>query len=136
MIMLNREQQLLHAMGIQSWELTHPERLQGYQPTKVTLDNECTLLLVCPNFPAANEIALFEKVLKSFNVKLEQAQHVLPNNLANIDLSPVEWVWFSGCESQTFSGVKTLTSPLLSEVEGHTQHRRDLWQQICSYTKD
>ncbi len=131
--MSNREQQLLKAMGIQSWELTHPERLQGYQPEQVKLDPECKLLLVCSNYPTASEIALFERVLKSFHVKLEQAQHVLPRNLNSLNLSSVEWIWFSGCDSQAIKGVKTLQSPALSEVEGHTQHRRDLWQQICSY---
>lgn len=131
--MSNREQQFLQAMGIQSWELTHPERLQGYQAKKNMIDNRCKLLLVSASYPTASEVALFERVLKSFNVTLEQAQHVFPHNLANLDLSSVEWVWFSGCESHTIEGVKTLQSPVLSEVEGHTQHRRDLWQQICSY---
>ncbi len=131
--MSNREQQLLKAMGIQSWELTHPERLQGYQLEQVTLEPECKLLLVVSNYPTASEIALFERVLKSFHVKLEQAQHVLPHNLNSLNLSSVEWIWFSGCDSQAIEGVKTLRSPALSEVEGHTQHRRDLWQQICSY---
>ncbi len=131
--MSNREQQLLKAMGIQSWELTHPERLQGYQLEQVKLDPECKLLLVCSNYPTASEIALFERVLKSFHVKLEQAQHVLPHNLNSLNLSSVEWIWFSGCDSHAIEGVKTLQSPALSEVEGHTQHRRDLWQQICSY---
>ena len=28
---------------------------------------------------------------------------------------------------------KVLNSPLLSEIDGNVQHRRDLWQQICSY---
>ncbi|QSA19763.1 DNA polymerase III subunit psi, partial [Vibrio furnissii] len=31
--MSDRQQHYLHAMGIQSWDLVHPERLQGYQPT-------------------------------------------------------------------------------------------------------
>ncbi len=133
MIMSNREQQLLKAMGIQCWDLVHPERLQGYQPEKVSIASECKLLLVCDNYPTPNEVVLFERVLKSFNVKLEQARHVLPHDLANLDLSSVEWIWFSGCESPTIEGIKILKSPVLSEVEGHTQHRRDLWQQICSY---
>ncbi len=131
--MSNREQQYLQAMGIQCWELTHPELLQGYQPEKTELDKECKLLLVSSRYPTTDEIVLFERVLKSFHVKLEQAQHVLPHNLANLNLSSVEWIWFSGCESQIIDGVKTLQSPELSDVEGHTQHRRDLWQQICSY---
>ncbi len=131
--MSNREQQFLQAMGIQSWELVHPERLQGYQPNKMAIDSRCKLLLVCSSYPTASEVVLFERVLKSFNVTLEQAQYVMPHNLTNLDLSSVEWIWFSGCESHTIEGVKILHSPVLSEVEGHTQHRRDLWQQICSY---
>lgn len=131
--MSNREQQFLQAMGIQSWELTHPERLQGYQAQKTTIDGRCKLLLISASYPTATEVVLFERVLKSFHVTLEQAQHAFPHNLANLDLSSVEWVWFAGCECHTIEGVKTLQSPVLSEVEGHTQHRRDLWQQICSY---
>ncbi len=91
--MPTQEQQYLQAMGIQSWELTHPERLQGYQLEQVTLDPECKLLLVCSNYPTASEIALFERVLKSFHVTLEQAQYVLPHNLNRLDLSSVEWIW-------------------------------------------
>lgn len=131
--MPNQEQQYLQAMGIQSWELVHPERLQGYQASKVGLDKECKLLLVSENYPTPSEVTLFERVLKSFNVDLQQAQHVHLYNLASVDLSSLEWIWFAGCDDASISGIKKLHTPPLSEVDGNTQHRRDLWQQICSY---
>ncbi|WP_165312169.1 DNA polymerase III subunit psi [Vibrio ziniensis] len=131
--MPNHEQQYLQAMGIQSWDLIHPERLQGYQPKKAALDTECKLLLVSTNYPTASEAALFERVLKSFNVELQQSQYASLHNLANIDLSTLEWIWFAGCDDEINSNIKKLHTPLLSDVDGNTQHRRDLWQQICSY---
>ncbi len=131
--MSNHEQQYLHAMGIQSWDLIHPERLQGYQPAKAALDTECKLLLVSDHYPTASEVALFERVLKSFNVELQQSQYANLHNLANIDLSTLEWIWFAGCDDESISGIKKLRTPPLSDVDGNTQHRRDLWQQICSY---
>ncbi|MFV0450354.1 MAG: DNA polymerase III subunit psi [Vibrio sp.] len=134
--MPNQEQQYLQAMGIQSWDLIHPERLQGYQPEKTALDNNCKLLLVSESYPTSSEVVLFEKVLKSFNVELQQAQHVNLHNLANIELSTLEWIWFAGCDDQSISDIKILRTPFLSEVDGNTQHRRNLWQQICSYQAD
>ncbi len=135
--MPNQEQQYLQAMGIQSWELVHPERLQGYQPSKVTLDSSCKLLLVSASFPTADEIVLFERVLKSFKVKLDQTQYVHIDHLASIELASLEWIWYAGCDGDVISGVNKLQTPLLSDIDGNTQHRRDLWQQICSYeTKD
>lgn len=134
--MPNHEQQYLHAMGIQSWDLIHPERLQGYQPAKAALDTECKLLLVSEHYPTASEVTLFERVLKSFNVELPQAQYANLHSLANIDLSTVEWIWFAGCDDESISGIKILRTPFLAEVDGNTQHRRDLWQQICSYEAD
>ncbi len=131
--MSNQQQQYLKEMGIQTWELIHPERLAGYQSQKEILDSACKLLLVSSDFPTSAEITLFEKVLKSFHVKLDQAQYVSQNNLPNLDISSVEWIWYAGCDGETPSGIKVLHTPLLSEIDGNTQHRRDLWQQICSY---
>lgn len=127
------QQHYLQAMGIQSWQLTHPERLAGYQSAPQPLEADCSLLLVCDAFPEPDEITLFERVIKSFGVSLAQARHVYPHQLTLLDLSVLEWIWFAGCDSQVQTAAKRLQSPVLSEIAGNTQHRRDLWQQICAY---
>lgn len=127
------QQQYLQAMGIQSWELTHPDRLAGYQSVTQPLEAECRLLLVCDVFPEPDEIILFERVLKSFHVSVLHARHAYPHQLAQLDLSALEWIWFAGTESHVQTSAKRLQSPLLSEIAGNNQHRRDLWQQICAY---
>lgn len=127
------QQHYLQAMGIQTWELVHPERLAGYQPSPQPLDAGCRLLLVCETFPDAQDIALFARVLKSFHVSLDQARHVYPHQLAQLDLSALEWIWFAGCDATPEIAAKRLVSPLLRAIAGNNQHRRDLWQQICAY---
>ncbi|EKO3465239.1 DNA polymerase III subunit psi [Vibrio fluvialis] len=131
--MSDHQQQYLHAMGIQSWELVHPERLQGYQPTLAPLDEGCRLLLVCASHPTAAEAILFERVLKSFHLPLSAARHVYPHQLSQLELAGLEWIWLAGCDVAADTSANRLISPTLAEIDGHTQHRRDLWQQICSY---
>lgn len=131
--MSDRQQHYLHAMGIQSWDLVHPERLQGYQPTLAPLDDECRLVLVSDTYPTAAEALLFERVLKSFHVPVAAARHVFPHQLTQLDLSGLAWIWLAGVEVDVDTSANRLTSPALADIDGHTQHRRDLWQQICSY---
>lgn len=131
--MSEHQQQYLHAMGIQSWELVHPERLQGYVPSLKPLDSDCRLLLVSDTYPNAAEAQLFERVLKSFHVPLHAARHVYPHQLIQLDLSSLEWIWLAGCEVAVVTSAHRLRSPALADIDGHTQHRRDLWQQICAY---
>lgn len=93
--MSDHQQQYLQAMGIQSWELVHPERLQGYQPTLAPLDEGCRLLLVCASHPTAAEAILFERVLRSFHLPLSAARHVYPHQLSQLELAGLEWIWFA-----------------------------------------
>lgn len=125
--------QYLQEMGITQWELSHPERLAGYQTELVKLPETCQLLLVSPEKPQGVLAEMFERVLKSIKLELSQAQYVHPNELSYFDLSSLQWVWFAGCESDTDIAAKTLQSPLLSHIDGNNQQRRALWQQICSY---
>ena len=125
--------QYLQEMGISQWELSHPERLAGYESELTPLANDCKLLLVSPEKPQGELAVMFERVLKSIKLDLSQALHIQPQHLTSIEFGDVEWVWFSGCESTQEIKAKTLQSPLLSDINGNNQHRRDLWQQICAY---
>lgn len=131
--MSEQQYQYLQEMGIQTWVLSHPERMNGYHPEKSELTSECRLLLVAPVHPTDREARLFEKVLKSFNVSLKQAQHVTPENLPLVETRGLEWVWFAGCAPVEHSAKKMLRTPNLEQIEGNNDERRALWQQICAY---
>ncbi|OEF25848.1 DNA polymerase III subunit psi [Vibrio rumoiensis] len=133
--MLNlREQQYLQEMAIPVWELAHPERLQGYQAPGLVLPSSCVLLLVSESLPQGEDATLFIKVLGSMTLKPEQALQITPAQLVTLEKHQLSWIWFAGCEvSLTLDGVNQLSSPLLQDIHGNTQNRRDLWQQICSY---
>ncbi|MGF1754552.1 DNA polymerase III subunit psi [Vibrio makurazakiensis] len=131
--MPKNELQYLQEMGISYWELAHPERLQGYQVEPCVLPENCKLLLVSPEKPSGQLAVMFERVLKSIKLNLEQALFVTPSEYSSINDDGLEWVWFAGCTAAESVKAKSLQSPLLSEIDGNNQHRRALWQQICSY---
>lgn len=117
------EKQYLHEMGITSWELIHPERLAGYQPPTIDLPSSCKLLLVSPICPTNETAILFEKILKSMKLTLEQAMHIEPERLAMLGEHQLEWVWFAGCESNSMENAKQLTSPLLQDIDGKNEQK-------------
>ncbi|ENM5833224.1 DNA polymerase III subunit psi [Vibrio metoecus] len=123
----------LSAMGIQQWELIHPERLAGFQPPTQALDQGCRLLLVANEPPQGAEILLLERILKSVQLELSMVRHIAPMQLSHLAYEGLEWIWFAGCEPLPHHAQKLLHSPRLSEIDGHTQYRRALWQQICAY---
>lgn len=123
----------LSAMGIQQWELIHPDRLSGFQPVTQALDQGCRLLLVANTPPQGAEILLLEKILKSIQLELSMVRHIAPAQLVNLVYEGLEWIWFADCEPVPHHAQKQLHSPRLSEIDGHTQYRRALWQQICAY---
>ncbi|WP_086983177.1 DNA polymerase III subunit psi [Vibrio aphrogenes] len=135
--MLDRQQQTyLKEMGITVWELAHPERLLGYQAPGIILPADCSLLLVADACPQGQDASLFIKVLASMKLQPQQALHLTPAQVTQLQKHALTWVWFAGCEAEmaeTWQGVKQLTSPALADIHGNTQNRRDLWQQICSY---
>lgn len=131
--MPQHEIEYLQEMGIQCYQLSHPERLQGYQAPRLALQASCQLLLASPQYPKNQTAIMFEKVLKSINLELTQAQHIYPEQVAQLDCQSLEWVWFAGCETVPDVKGKVLSSPLLSDIDGNNQQRRALWQQICSY---
>lgn len=123
----------LQEMGIQSWELVHAERLQGYQPSLSQLPTACRLVLVSDEYPTATEVAMFERVISSFHVANTETCFILLAQLTQFDLSNLEWLWFAGCEPMPTPVHKQLFSPHLRDIDGNNQQRRALWQQICSY---
>ncbi len=128
------EKQYLHEMGISTWELIHPDRLAGYQSPMIELPSRCKLLLVSPSCPANESAILFEKILKSMKLTIDQAMHLEPERLPMLGAHQLEWLWFAGCQAQACENTKQLTSPLLEEIEGNNEQKRALWQQICSYS--
>ncbi|HHF2912422.1 TPA: DNA polymerase III subunit psi [Vibrio diabolicus] len=127
------EKQYLHEMGISTWELVHPDRLAGYQSPKIDLQSSCKLLLISPVCPENETAVLFENILKSMKLTLDQALHIEPERFPLLGQHELEWVWFAGCEAEVLPDTKQLASPLLQGVDGNTQQKRALWQQICSY---
>lgn len=123
----------LQQMGLDVWSLAHPERLMGYQAPAITLADDCRLILVCEHALTTQEVGLFERVLKSMQLTLAQAQQITPAQWTNLAPHQCVWVWFAGCEAIEVATLRSLHSPLLADIEGNTQHRRDLWQQIQSY---
>ncbi len=128
------EKQYLDEMGISTWDLVHPERLAGYQSPMIEVPEYCKLLLVSPVCPVNESAILFENILKSMKLTIDQAIHIEPERLPLLDVHQLEWVWFAGCESKVVENIKHLTSPLLEDIDGNNEHKRALWQQICSYS--
>lgn len=133
--MPHHEIQYLQEMGIQYYQLNHPERLQGYQSPKLVLQESCKLLLVSPQYPKKETALMFERVLKSIKLDLSQALHIYPEQFEQLEYPFTGWVWFAGCEAPKQTLGQVLTSPLLSDIDGNNEQRRALWQQICSYQK-
>ncbi|MGP8307488.1 DNA polymerase III subunit psi [Vibrio sp. YIC-376] len=128
------EKQYLHEMGISTWELIHPDRLAGYHSPKIDLSSACKLLLVSPECPTNESVILFEKILKSMKLTLDQSMHLEPERLSQLGEHQLEWVWFAGSEAKACENTKQLISPLLQEIDGNNEQKRALWQQICSYS--
>ncbi|WP_117235303.1 DNA polymerase III subunit psi [Vibrio maerlii] len=126
----------LQEMGIQEWHLVHPERLENYQAPGIELPDTCLLLLVSPEKPEGQLAEMFERVLKSMKLELSQAMYLEPELLSQLSKHQLKWVWYSGCSesnADTLAELNKLTSPLLKEVDGNNQLKRELWQQICLY---
>jgi len=131
--MLKQHQQFLQEMGIQSYELTHPERLEGFQYPKITLPSSCKLLLISPTIPEMGTAHMFERVLKTIDLTLEQTLHIFPEQCNLIEQAQLDWIWYAGSHINLNIEAKVLNTPLLEEIDGNNDQRRALWQQICSY---
>ncbi len=131
--MRQHELHYLREMGIQSYQLVYPERMQGYQAEPIDLQTSCKLLLVSPTCPEDKTALLFERVLKSMHLTLDDALHLYPEQIDLLREHQLQWIWFAGCESSEKVRANVLTSVELAHIEGDNQQRRSLWQQICSY---
>ena len=77
---------------------------------------------------------MFERVLKSIKLTLDQAQHITPDQLVSLGEHQLTWIWYAGdAPINNDISAKKLVTPLLSVINGNNTHRRALWQQICSY---
>ncbi|WP_261834850.1 DNA polymerase III subunit psi [Vibrio ishigakensis] len=130
----DRNHALLAEMGITQWTLTHPERLGGYEQTPLDLEDDIKLLFVAQQTPSGSNAEFMQKVLQgAMKLSLDSCRHITPAQFSQLSKHNLEWVWFCGCEPMQTEVSKTLKSPALSEIDGHNQNRRALWEQIKSY---
>lgn len=122
----------LQEMGIQSYDLAHPERLKGFESPSIELAADCQLLLVSSELPLGDTALFLEKVLKAMKLSLDSVLHIYPHQYQQVNCESLDWLWFAGCDAQTTASTYVLSSPLLSEIDGNTEARRALWQQIQS----
>lgn len=125
----------LDEMGIDTWILSHPERLANYQVHPVEPEGSVQLLFVCPTLPTSDEdIKLLENIAGTFQVQLSQIRHIYPQAFSRIQCDKLNWVWFCGClpPDAEIKG-NLLQSSLLAEMQHNTQMKRQLWQQIQGY---
>lgn len=121
-------------MGITQWTLTHPERLEGFEQEPLNLESDIKLLFVSEVVPSGSNAEFMQKVLQgAMKLSLDACRHITPGQFSQLSEHALEWVWFCGCEPQKTEVSKTLKSPALSEIDGHNQNRRALWEQIKSY---
>ena len=137
-----RQQSYLKEMGISTFEVAHPDKLEGYQSPGISLPNDCALLLVADTCPQGEDATLFIKVLASMKLQPEQALHLTPGQLAQLQQHSLNWVWFAGCDDSISSNyhlpqwdlVKPLHSPALSAIHGNTQNRQMLGNRFVLMT--
>ncbi|MFA0084263.1 DNA polymerase III subunit psi [Vibrio sp. 10N.261.51.F12] len=141
-----RDNVKLQLMGIQTWELTHPERLSVQPKQTLTLPQECELLFVSPVKPEKETALFYQKILKAMKLDIACSQHITPEQLLHLDGAHTpKWLWFAGDDRaderyQQLLSLRTfttqpnqLTSPLLTNIDGNDAERRALWNQIRSY---
>ncbi|USD64763.1 DNA polymerase III subunit psi [Vibrio sp. SCSIO 43136] len=132
--MSTQQLQYLEEMGIDQWELAHPERLGTEQSaTAVIIPENCKLLIVSNEPLLANEAQFIGKVSPTLGVTLEQCFTLTPTQAVNAELSALTWAWQVDCDIELPAGVKRLSSSSISLVESDQTHKRALWQQIKSY---
>lgn len=132
----NHSKSYLDEMGIDTWILSHPNRLANYQLQTVKPEESVQLLFVCPTLPSNDEdIKLLENIAGTFQVQLDKIRHVYPQDFRHVQRDALNWVWFCGCQppDAEVSG-NLLQSPLLAEMHHNTQMKRQLWLQIKSYS--
>lgn len=133
-------------MGVQTWELTHPERIPVRSSPSLSLRPDCRLLFVSSVKPQGDNVLFYQKILKAMKLDLSETLHIAPEQLLSLDGQHIpEWIWFAGEEQanerfaqltqqyQFTASPKKLVSPQLSNIDGNDMERRALWNQIRSY---
>lgn len=126
--------QRLSEMGITVWDLRRPELFKEQTAKGISLPCSCKLLFVCEQIPTERDLNLFSKILESLKLSPNQALHLPPARL-NLNSHALEWCWFAQCEPIVLDGVKCLSSPSLSQLEGDKNAKKQLWAQIKAYDK-
>lgn len=133
--MLSKQDSYLHEMGIPLYDVRDIERFKGYSPDSIQVPETCKLVFVSSIYPVGDDAKLFEKVLSSMSLSLEEALHIYPQYISLVSNQNQnqnqDWVWFSGSPVDARMQGRVLHSPELSSVKGNAKNRRDLWQQIC-----
>lgn len=128
---------ILSEMGISTWSLAHAECLQGLSEESVEIPNRYKLLFVADSKPSDLEIAYLQKVLASMKLGLKDICHLKPHQLSSITSHNLQWLWVCRDENyqvpKPLAALSLLTSPSLLNLQASPQHRKSLWQQICSY---
>lgn len=131
--MLSKKNAYLAEMGIEPWQLCHPERLEGVALSKEDLPVDIRLLVIVPTPIAAEDIPFLEKVLMSFGVALDEVRVTQPFQLSKLGDHTLEWVWFINCALQPLGVKKSLVSESLDLVSKSPSLKKALWNQIQSY---
>lgn len=143
---MQRDNSILQLMGIQAWELWHPERISRQHQPNIGLPADCRLLFVSPQLPTGELAKFYQKILSAMKLSLEQSRHILPEQLQYLDANNhLVWIWFAGDKDsaallQQFQVGKDLTaklkilhSPELAVVQNSAGEKRQLWNQIRSH---
>lgn len=126
--------QRLKEMGIAVWALRRPEIYPNLAEQTINLPDGCELLLVSDTLPGGEDAALFEKILASMKLRVDQARQIPPNALPLVKAHTLKWVWFCAVPEQPgLDGVATLSSPSLAVLQGDVSAKKALWQQIKHY---
>ncbi|SIN72875.1 DNA polymerase III subunit psi [Salinivibrio sp. ES.052] len=124
--------QRLQAMGLEVWQLRHPE-LYGKEHEVIQLPDSCQLLLVC-DFPLNEQDAwLFGNILKSIQLTSDQARQLPHAALSSLGEHHLTWCWYIDAPDVIVDGVQSLHSIPLAQMHDNPAAKRDLWHQICQY---
>lgn len=127
------ESAMLQEMGIDLYSLRESKFFDVTDNHSIVPSEGCKLLLVANTPPNADELSYLQKILATLPLELEQAERVMADDLLQVCLDGIEWVWFCGSSSTPVKNVNVLKSQPLSLLMNDVEMRRELWNQIKSY---
>ncbi len=121
-------------MGISVWQLRRPEVFLTDPMPKIALPEDCQLLFVSAHPPSEKDISLFEKILKTMKLNLEQSMYLPPDSIKYLQVHQLKWCWFADCDHQnlpqSLHRLHTIHSCSLKLLESDLGEKKRLWQQI------